>query len=253
MQFIDTHCHLFLDEFNNDRLEVINKSIECGVIKIVNPNVDVSTINALNETCQLNQSVCLPALGLHPCSIKDDYKSQLNIIEQHINRNKPIAIGEIGIDLYWDKTFIEEQKIALEDQLDWALKLNLPVIIHNREAFDIVYAIVSAKPNLRGVFHAFSGTNEQAQKILDLGFYFGIGGVITFKNSGLDSVAENIPLESIVLETDSPYLTPAPHRGKRNDPTYLIQIATKIAEIKKTSIEEVALVTTQNAKSLFGI
>jgi TatD DNase family protein len=253
MQFIDTHCHLFLEEFDNDRIDIINQSIKAGVIAMLNPNIDASSLEALHETCQINPFVCIPTLGLHPCSVKEDYQNQLAEIKHHFNEYRSVAIGEIGIDLYWDKTFIKEQKKAFEEQLNWAIDLNLPVIIHNRDAFDTVYEITKDKPKLRGVFHAFSGTNEQAQKILDLGFYLGIGGVVTFKNSGLDRVLENIPLEKIVLETDSPYLTPAPHRGKRNNPSYLLLIATKIAEIKQVGIEEVALKTTQNAKNLFGI
>lgn len=253
MQFIDSHCHLYLEEFDNDRVDIINQSIKAGVISMLNPNVDASSLKALHDTCLINPFVCLPALGLHPCSVKEDYQNQLTIIKQYFSEYRSVAIGEIGIDLYWDKTFIEEQIKAFEEQLNWAIELNLPVIIHNRDAFDITYQSTKDKPKLKGVFHAFSGTNEQAQKILDLGFYLGIGGVVTFKNSGLDRVVENIPLERIVLETDSPYLTPAPHRGKRNDPSYLLLIASKIAEIKQIGIEEVAAKTTLNAKSLFGI
>jgi TatD DNase family protein len=253
MQLIDTHCHLFLDEFDNDRDEIIRNSIVSGIERIINPNVDAFTLHALQNTCQINPDVCLPAYGLHPCSVKEDFKSQLAIINEHIKHNKPIAIGEIGIDLYWDETFVEFQKIALEEQLIWASELKLPVIIHNRDAFDVMFSIVQRYPMLNGVFHAFSGSIEQVLKALDTNYFIGIGGVVTFKNSGLDKVVHDIPLDRIVLETDAPYLTPTPHRGKRNEPSYLKIIAAKIAEVKNISIEEVAKVTTQNAKRLFGI
>jgi TatD DNase family protein len=253
MQFIDTHCHLFLEEFDSDRLEIVNISIKSGVVKMINPNVDTSTLNALFNTCLINPSVCIPALGLHPCSVKSDYKNQLSEIKKYIIKNRPIAIGEIGIDLYWDKTTVEEQKHVFEEQLKWAIEFNLPVIIHNRDAFEYVFNIVKKYTQLIGVFHAFSGTFEQAKQVLETNFYFGIGGVVTFKNAGLGQVVENIPLERIVLETDSPYLTPAPHRGKRNEPSNLMLIASKIAEIKNLPVEQVAKITTQNAKNLFGL
>jgi TatD DNase family protein len=253
MQLIDTHCHLFLEEFDSDRKEIINRSIESDIIYLINPNVDASTIIALYSTCQINPKVCLPALGLHPCSVKEDYKTQLETIKQYIDKNKPIAIGEIGIDLYWDKTTIEQQKLALEEQLQWAVDMNLPVLIHNRDAFDQVFEIVQKYPSLHGVFHAFSGNLEQAEKVLNTKFFFGIGGVVTFKNAGLDKIVQEIPIDRILLETDAPYLTPVPYRGKRNEPGYLKSIAEKIAEIKGMSAKDVASITTQNAKSLFGI
>jgi TatD DNase family protein len=252
MNFIDTHTHLFLEEFDSDRENVIKRAINAGIQKMVLPNVDSSTIQPMFDTCNLAPANCLPAIGLHPTSVKENYADELNILESSLKQNNFVAIGEIGIDLYWDKTFFNEQVMALERQLDWAVHYNLPVILHCRQSFNEVYGIVRKYKNLKGVFHAFSGNEQDAHKVIDLGFYLGIGGVVTFKNSGLDKVLENISLEHIVLETDSPYLTPVPFRGKRNESAHIILVAEKIAQIKNVDVQKVET-TTSNAKDLFNI
>jgi TatD DNase family protein len=253
MQFIDTHAHIYLEEFDVDREVVINRAINEGVGKMVLPNVDLETIAAMTDLEILYPENVFSALGLHPCSVKEKYKSDLLVIQSMLEKRKYIAIGETGLDLYWDKTFYKEQIDALEQQIKWALDYNLPIILHCRETTVQTIEIVSAYKELKGVFHAFSGTVNDAKKIIDLGYYIGIGGVVTFKNSGLDKIVEHIPLSSIVLETDAPYLTPVPHRGKRNEPMYLKLVAEKLAEIYNCSINEVSVKTTENAKRLFEI
>ena len=252
MYYIDSHAHLFLDEFNEDRKEVIERSIHQGIQKMLLPNVDSSTLTNLRDTCQIAPKSLFPAIGLHPCSVKDNFKDELNVLSDALKKDKYYAIGEIGIDLYWDKTFFKEQIIALETQINWALELNLPVIFHCRESFDHVIEIASKYKNLRGVFHAFTGSKIQAQKVINMGFYLGIGGIVTFKNSGLDKVVSEVPLEKIILETDSPYLAPVPFRGNRNEPSYLKYIAEKLSEISGKSLEEVAKITSSNSENLFA-
>jgi TatD DNase family protein len=251
MYYIDSHSHLFLEEFNEDRKEVIERANRQGVQKMLLPNVDLSTLQNLLDACNLAPGYLFPAIGLHPCSVKVDYAVELTGLYNQLKKNKYYAIGEIGIDLYWDRTYINEQCIALEKQISWALELNLPVILHCRESFEEVIEVVSAYKNLRGVFHAFTGNAMQAHKAIDMGFYLGIGGIVTFKNSGLDKVVTKIPLEKIVLETDSPYLAPVPFRGKRNEPTYIKHIAEKLSVIYNKSLSEVANITTTNAENLF--
>jgi TatD DNase family protein len=194
-------------------------------------------------------------LGLHPCSVKENWQQELNDIRDAHQQNKIYAIGEIGIDLYWDKTFLKEQIEAFRQQINWAKSLKLPIVIHCRDAFNEVYEVLQQEQdeNLRGIFHCFTGTLEQAHKITALGFYLGIGGVVTYKNSGLDKVVAEIDLKHIVLETDSPYLTPVPFRGKPNESSYLIYIAQKVAELHQTAVETVASITTENSRQLFGI
>lgn len=253
MTFIDTHCHLFLKEFETDSDDVIKRSIHSEVTKMIVPNVDSSTILPLVDLCKKYSNNLFPAIGMHPCSVKENVESELQKHKQYLEHNKFIAIGEIGIDLYWDKTFFKEQIIALETQIEWALEYKLPVILHCRESFEEVYNIVRKYKNLRGVFHAFTGTHEDAIKIIELGFYVGIGGVVTFKNSNLGKEILGLPLENIILETDSPYLTPAPYRGKRNEPSYIPIIAQKLSEIYNISLKEIEATTTENATNLFGI
>ena len=253
MVFIDSHAHLFLPEFNTDRKEIIEHSIKNGVQKIVVPNVEVATVAPMIETCNIAPDNLFPAIGLHPCSVKSDYKLELLEIKKAINLEKFKAIGEIGIDLYWDKTYYQEQVIALEEQIGWALDYSLPVILHCRESLEFVYEIVKKHSNLRGVFHAFMGSEEQAKKIIGLGFYLGIGGVVTFKNSGLDKIVSKVSIENILLETDSPYLTPTPFRGKRNEPSNVELIAKKLAEIYNLQLDDIASITTANAEHLFSI
>ena len=261
MILTDTHTHLYLEEFDADRDALIYDAMRMGVQRFFLPNIDTSSIGSLFALTQKYPGNCFAMMGLHPCSVKENYKDELEkiyatLLPQTINL-KPqtiFAIGEIGLDLYWDKTFAKEQQEALIIQCRWASELKLPVSLHTRNATDETIAILKSNKQLdvKGVFHCFSGNAEQAKEIIDLGFYLGIGGVVTFKNSGLDKVVEQIDLKHIVLETDAPYLAPAPHRGKRNLPEYLKLVAEKIAAIKNISIEELANVTTENSKKIFG-
>jgi len=255
MQFIDTHTHLFLPEFDTDRDQVIANAQKEGVEKLLLPNVDSSTLERLNDLVKKYPDFCLPMIGLHPTSVKEDFKDELELVENYLKDNKVCAIGEIGMDLYWDKTFLKEQEKVFRSQISLAKKYDLPVVIHARDSFDEIFNIMEdvIDDKLNGVFHAFTGNNEQAKKITEWGFKIGLGGILTFKNSGLDKVVNNIDINHIVLETDSPYLAPVPKRGKRNESSYIIYIAQKLAEIKNISVSEVAQVTTRNAKNLFRL
>lgn len=255
MQLIDTHSHLFLPEFDSDRDQVILNAQQNGVEKVLLPNVDGSTINDLLKLVEKYPDYCYPMIGLHPTSVKEDYKEELKKTENWLEKRNFIAIGEIGIDLYWDKTFKTQQEEAFRYQIELAKKYDLPVVIHARDSFDEIFTIMDEiiDDKLKGVFHAFTGDEIQAKRIIEWGFKIGIGGIVTFKNSGLDKVVHNIDINHIVLETDSPYLAPVPHRGKRNESAYLPNIAQKIAEIKNISIKEVAEITTYNAKQLFKL
>ncbi len=255
MQLIDTHSHIFLPEFDSDRDEVIFNAKENGVEKILLPNVDDSTTERLMELVSKYPDYCLPMMGLHPTSVKENFKEELEKVENWLTKRKFYAIGEIGIDLYWDKSFKQKQEEAFRSQIELAKKYNLPIVIHARESFDEIFLIMNdvMDEKLNGVFHAFTGNGEQAKQIISWGFKIGIGGIVTFKNSGLDKVVNNIDINHMVLETDSPYLAPVPKRGKRNESAYILYIAQKIAEIKNITIEEVAMITTNNAKQLFGI
>jgi TatD DNase family protein len=252
--FIDTHTHLYAEEFSADIDEALKKAIDAGVNKFFLPNIDSSSIDVMHALCERHPQHCFPMMGLHPCSVKENYKEELAIAYNYLQTKKYVAVGEIGIDLYWDKTFYKEQVEAFEQQINWALKFNVPIVIHCRNSFDEIYEVLSSFKKLpKGIFHCFSGNAEQAQKIIDnTGFKLGIGGVITFKNSGLDKAVEHIDLKHLVLETDSPYLAPVPYRGKRNESAYIPLIAAKLAEVKKCSLLEVADVTTANAKEIFG-
>jgi TatD DNase family protein len=251
--FTDTHTHLYSEEFNADRNEIIKHAISKGVTKLYLPNVDSTSIDGMLQLEKEFPENCFAMMGLHPCSVKENYLEELAIIESWLDKRKFAAIGEIGIDLYWDKTFLKEQEIAFKKQIDWALTYNYSIVIHCRNAFDEIYSILNSYQTLpKGIFHCFSGTIEQAEKILALkNFKLGIGGVVTFKNSGLDKVLESISIEDVVLETDAPYLAPMPHRGKRNESSYIPLIAQKVADIKNISIEEVQHITTKNATYIF--
>ena len=251
--FIDTHTHLYSEEFNEDRTAVINTAISNSVTKLYLPNIDSNSIDGMLQLEKEFPDNCFAMMGLHPCSVKENYLDELTIVKKWLDKRKFIAIGEIGIDLYWDKTFITEQEIAFKNQIDWALEYNYSIVIHCRNAFDEIFTILQSYSKLpKGIFHCFSGDVEQAQKILALkNFKLGIGGVVTFKNSGLDKVVETISIEDIVLETDSPYLAPMPYRGKRNESSYITLIAKKVAELKNISIEEVENITTKNANFIF--
>lgn len=254
MKLVDTHAHIYLHHFQNDLDEAIIRAKQTHVHKIILPNIDRSTIEPMLDLSEKFPEFFFPTIGLHPGSVKDNYSNELKVIENAARSKTFFAIGEIGIDCYWDTTFLKEQIDAFEFQLDLARQLELPVIIHCRDSFDlIIQSLEKFKGKIRGVFHAFTGNYSQVEKVLNLGFKFGIGGVVTFKNSGLSSVVAKIPLEDILLETDSPYLTPAPHRGKRNESSYLIHIAEKIAAVKNKSLGEVSEITSGNASLLFGL
>ena len=251
----DTHTHLFSEQFENDIDVVVEQAKKSGVSKFYLPNIDSSSIDSMLQLSKKYPDCMFPMMGLHPCSVKENYKEELAIIESYLEKEKFCAVGEIGIDLYWEKTYINEQKAAFRFQIELAKKHKLPIVIHVRESFDDVFEILDEMNDntLSGVFHCFTGTTEQAEKIIGYGnFKIGIGGVVTFKNSGLDAVVKEIDLKHIVLETDSPYLAPAPHRGKRNQSSYLIEIAEKMATIKETSLEKIAEITSKNAFELYG-
>lgn len=257
MKFIDSHTHLFSDSFDNDRHEVIARAIEDGIGSFLLPNIDVNSIDPMQRLCMDFPDHCFPMMGLHPGSVGVNWEQDLEVIKaQLFSGKKYVAVGEIGMDLYWDKTFQRQQEEAFRRQIIWAKELKLPIVIHAREAFDEIFTVLDdlIDDSLTGVFHCFSGTKQQARKIQELGsFKIGIGGVLTFKKSGLDEVVKDIPMEFIVLETDSPYLAPSPHRGKRNESGFLILVAEKLAEIKRIRIEEVAEITTFNAQKLFNL
>ena len=233
----------------------MQRCLDNQVQRLFLPNVDSESISMVSELVSEYPEHCFAMLGLHPCDVKESYKTELELIRQAIAKNKIYAIGEIGIDLYWDKTTLTMQEETFREQISWAKELNLPIVIHCREAFDEVYELLLSEKDetLRGIFHCFTGTKEQADLIIDLGFYLGIGGVVTYKNSGLDKVVQQLDLKNIVLETDSPYLTPVPFRGKPNESSFLTYIAQKVADIKEVSIEIVADITTENSKNIFGV
>lgn len=252
--YVDTHAHLYAEEFSGEIDDVITRARESGVSKIILPNIDTGTIEDMLMLCDDHPDLCFPALGLHPTSVSGNYKSDLDQLATYFNKRKFFGIGETGIDLYWDTSFEKEQVDAFRIQLGWAKEKNLPVIIHTRNAFDLVYGVVNEfRGTVRGVFHCFTGTLEEAEKIISLEtFKMGIGGVITYKNSALPDVIEKISLEHLILETDSPYLPPVPFRGKRNESSYILKIAEKVASTKKCSVEEIAEITKKNAEEIFG-
>jgi TatD DNase family protein len=251
--YIDSHAHIYAKEFNDDRAEVLRRCEEQGVKKIFMPNVDHTSIDGMMELESRLPGMCFATMGLHPCSVDKDFQRELYIVEDWLSKRKFSAIGEMGTDLYWDKTFWEQQKEAFRIQVEWAKRYKLPVIIHCRETIDETISLVEELQDgkLTGVFHCFTGSAEQAERIIQLNFYLGIGGVATFKKGGLDTVLPDVSIEKIVLETDSPYLAPVPHRGKRNEPSYIPLIAQRIADIKKIDLEPVQRQTTLNALRLF--
>ncbi|MBW4891065.1 TatD family hydrolase [Mucilaginibacter sp. HMF5004] len=254
MVFTDTHTHLYYETDINKQAALMQRCLDKGVDRLFLPNVDVASLQLISSLVSAYPQNCFTMLGLHPCDVKAGWETELSQIMQAYSGHKVYAIGEIGIDMYWDKTLLAEQQQAFKKQIAWAKQLDLPIVIHCRDAFDEVYAILTEEKDekLRGIFHCFTGTLEQAQKVIALGFYLGIGGVVTYKNSGLDKIVEQIDLKHIVLETDSPYLTPVPHRGKPNESSYLIYIAQKIADVHQVDIDTVAAVTTENSKRIFG-
>ncbi len=255
MILTDTHTHLYSKEFDTERTILIQKAIDSGISRMFMPNVDSDSIPGMFLVEKQFPENCFAMMGLHPCSVGSNYQQELQVVEYWLNKRKFVAIGEIGIDLYWDKTFIAQQQDAFRMQIQLAKKHELPYVIHARNSFDEVMEIVSEFKNdhLKAIFHCFSGTIEQAEQIVEMkNFKLGIGGVVTFKNSGLDKVVEAIDLKHLVLETDAPYLAPVPFRGKTNQPEYLLVVAQKIAEIKNISLEEVVEVTTQNSVDVFN-
>lgn len=254
MRFIDTHTHLYLPEFDTDRDLSVERAVNAGVEMMLLPNIDILSISAMMNSVERYKKICFPMIGLHPTSVKDDYACQLEKMEYLFPLNKFIAVGEIGIDLYWDSTYIKEQTQAFKRQAYFAATHNLPVVIHARESFPEVFsALEELSENIRGVFHAFSGTPEYAQKVIGMGLKLGIGGMITFKNAGLEKVLKNITPHDIILETDSPYLTPTPFRGKRNESAYLPIINKKISEIYGMEENEMAEIFYQNSIELFKL
>jgi TatD DNase family protein len=255
MVFVDTHSHIYLGPFNDDRGQVIAAAGEKGIHTILLPNIDTSSIASMNAMARDYPGICFPMMGLHPTSVKEDYRDEFEIIRQELMSGNYIAVGEIGIDLYWDKTMLREQCQIFEQELDLSLALHKPVVIHARQSFDVIFEILQKYKNkgLRGVFHAFSGTPEQALHAVESGFFLGIGGMITYKNGGVDKVVQAIHLKHMVLETDSPYLPPVPYRWKRNEPAFLTFVAETMAQLKSVDISEVARITTENATTLFEL
>ena len=257
MKFIDTHTHLFASEFKDDIDIVVKNAINSGVSKMLLPNIDSSTTNNMIQLCNKYPQHCFPMIGLHPCSVKkDNIDKEILHVEEMLNKNKFIAIGEIGLDLYWDKSSLSYQKVAFESQIKLAKKYQLPIVIHVRDSFNEAIEIVEKlnNENLSGVFHCFTGNIQEAERIINLqNFYLGIGGVVTFKNGGINKIINQISLDNIILETDSPYLTPTPFRGKRNESKYLVNIAQKMSEIYEIDINEIANKTSSNAINLFKI
>jgi len=262
MTFTDTHTHLYAEEFNEDRKAMITRAIDSGVSRMFLPNIDIHSIQPMLDVVWEFPKHCFPMMGLHPCSVDENAEANLFQIHKWFTKRKLtgrqsgfFAVGEIGLDYHWSLDFKEQQINAFKKQLLWAIQMDLPVVIHSRNSTADIISIIREMnhPKLRGIFHCFSGNEEQAKQIIELGFYIGIGGVLTFKNSGLDKAIENIELEHIVLETDAPYLAPVPFRGKRNEPEYLLLIAKRLGELKGSTIETIAEVTTANSIKIFGI
>jgi TatD DNase family protein len=252
---IDTHAHIYSEDFLHDVDDVLQRSYDNDVKKIILPNIDSGSVKRLLDLNDAYPHLCFPLMGLHPTSVASDYKEELEAVEYWLSKRKFYGIGEIGIDLYWNRTFLFEQQEAFKHQLQLAKENKLPVVIHVRDSFDEVYSILKEQQNglLRGIFHCFSGNEAEAKKVIDLGFLIGVGGVVTFNNSSLADVIKNIPVQNLVLETDAPYLTPVPKRGKRNESAYLIYIAQAVAKIYNISVNELADITSENARDLFGI
>lgn len=253
--WIDTHTHLYSEEFETDRESMVERALSAGINTLLMPNIDSTSIEGMLALEQRFPGQCLPMMGLHPCYVKENVADELTTVADWLAKRHFWAVGEIGLDFYWDTSFREQQHLAFREQLKMSAQYKLPVVIHSRsstrECIDDVKALQDGR--LTGVFHCFSGTLEEAREIIDLGFYLGIGGVVTFKKSGLDLLVEQISLDHIVLETDAPYLAPVPYRGKRNESAYLTLVGEKIADIKNLKIEDVATVTSSNARKLFKI
>ncbi len=255
MKLINTHSHVYTSQFKEDIDEVIKRAADSGINKILLPDIDAENRADVFNLAKKYPNICVPMAGIHPTSITENYKKELNALEQVLANQKVCAVGEIGLDLYWDKAFLQEQIIALKHQIELANKYALPVVIHVRDAFPEFWQVLKeiGQTNYKGVIHCFTGTIEDAQKAIDLGFYLGVGGVITYKNSGMDKIFAEVDIKHLVLETDDPWLTPTPHRGKRNEPSYITYVAQKLADVKEISVEQVAEVTTKNAQDIFDL
>jgi len=251
--FIDTHTHIYVKQFDDDRAEMIERAIGAGVETFFLPNIDVQSVKRMLKLEQDYPKRCHAMMGLHPCSVGADYEAQLAIIKEHFDKRKYVAVGEIGIDLYWEKKYFDQQVNAFKEQINWAIEADIPIVIHCRDATQEVLQVLKEckHKKLRGIFHCFGGTVKEAQAIIEQGFLLGIGGVLTFKKAGLDNTLLEIGLEHLVLETDSPYLAPVPFRGKRNESAYLRIVAEKLADIKAVTVEEVGRITSQNALKVF--
>lgn len=252
---IDTHAHIYSEDFLHDVDEVLQRAYDNDVKKIILPNIDSGSVKRLLDLNDAYPHLCYPLMGLHPTSVSSDYKEELQAAEYWLEKRKFYGIGEIGIDLYWDRTFLKEQQDAFRYQVKLAKSHKLPVVIHVRESFNEVYSIIKEEQDgtLNGVFHCFTGNETEARQIIDLGFLLGIGGVVTFKTSNLSEVLKPFTVQNLVLETDAPYLTPVPKRGKRNESAYLVYVAQAVAKIFDVSVSEVAQITSENARNLFGI
>ena len=255
MRFIDTHAHLYSSPIKENIEGIMKNAMDNGIDTIIMPAIDSTTLEAMLEVEKTYPENCMAMMGLHPCSVKENVKEELAIIEAQLQKRKFIAIGEIGLDYYWDKTFMNQQMEAFEIQMQWALDYKLPIAIHTRNAMGETIEAVKpfAKKGLRGIFHCFSGSKESAEQIISMDFHLGLGGVLTYKNAGVAEAIKDIPMEWLVLETDAPYLSPVPYRGKTNEPSYMIQVAMKLAEIKNLPLHEIASITTNNAEKLFGL
>ncbi len=253
MRFIDTHSHIYDTGFQEDLNAVMASAKSAGVEKIYMPGIDSTCINGMMDMETKYSGICIPMMGLHPCYVKENYQEELAIVEGWLAKRKFAAIGEIGLDYYWDKTFAKEQQLVFEKQMQWGLDLGLPINIHTRNAMGETIELVKpfAKKGLKGIFHCFSGSKESAEQIIEMGFLLGLGGVLTYKNAGVAEAVVDIPLEFLVLETDAPYLPPVPYRGKRNEPAFMIEVAKKLAEIKNIPLHELAEKTSGNADRIF--
>ncbi|HEX6915806.1 MAG TPA: TatD family hydrolase [Chitinophagaceae bacterium] len=255
MRLIDTHCHLYLPEFDSDRAAMLERAKQRGVERFYLPAIDSTTAASMFALADAWPSVCIPMMGLHPCSVKENVAEELAAVERWLSEKRFAAVGEIGLDFYWDKSHVEQQYAAFRQQMEWALHYQLPIVIHSRDAMQECIDTVRpfARRGLTGVFHCFGDSLESARQIIDLGFYLGIGGVVTYKKSGLAELLSHIAPEHLVLETDAPYLTPVPFRGKRNESAYITYVAETVAAAKNLPVEEIAEITSRNADRLFGV
>jgi TatD DNase family protein len=253
--FTDSHTHLYLDAFKADREQMIQRALDAGVRRMLLPNIDSTSLEALFSLTEQFPEHCLPMMGLHPTSVKKNYLEELSIVEKALQREGIIAIGETGIDLYWDTSYLKEQEEAFSKQIGWAMERDLPLVIHARDSFPEIFRVLdrSGGPELRGVFHSFTGGKEELEQALSYNFMIGINGIVTFKNSGLGDIVKEIPTDRLLLETDAPFLAPVPYRGRRNESSYLVETASKVAEIHNLSMEEIARITSANAEQMFRL